>query len=157
MSTIAKKKILLIEDEGHKREELSIYITEFVRLENTLETVDSVRSAVVAVTAQDYDLIVLDMALPTFTTDENVIDGGHDQALGGIEVLRTLKSLGKCTKVIIVTQYPDISLNGKRIKLRSAEVLLSKKYNQDILGSVLYKYKSTTNRTKIQGIVRKIW
>lgn len=157
MSKKAMRQILLIEDEVHKREELSTYLSEFVAPEKSIDIVDSVREAVIAVGRKDYDLLILDMALPTFTIKDGVLDGGLDQALGGVEVLRTLKLLGKSTKIIIVTQYPDVYLDGKRIRLRAAQAALSKKYDQDIRGAVLYKYKSSANRSKLKSILDKIW
>lgn len=157
MSGMMMRQILLIEDEAHKREELSTYLSEFIPQEKSIDVVDSVREAVIAVGIKDYDLLILDMALPTFTIKEGVLDGGLDQALGGVEVLRTLNSLGKSTKIIIVTQYPDVSLDGKRIKLKAAQSALTKKYKQDIRGAVLYKYKSSSNRSKIKNILDKIW
>src|SRR6218665_1104065 len=103
-------KILLIEDEAHKREELSTCLTEFFGDSAAIDHVDSVRAAFWAVSAEDYDLIVLDMALPTFSTDGTATERGHDQALGGVEVLRALKSRGVSRKVIIITQYPEITV-----------------------------------------------
>lgn len=151
------KNVLLIEDEIHKREELTTYLFEFVGSKMILNTVDSVREAVMAVSKDSFDLIVLDMALPTFTTSDGVIDGGLDQALGGVEVLRTLRSLRKSANIIIVTQYPDISVGGKRIKLKAAQSVLAAKYQQNIRGAVLYKYKSALNRAKIKTIMESIW
>lgn len=153
------KRILLIEDEVHKREELTAHLNDFLSEPKSIDVVDSVREAVFATTENDYDLIILDMALPTFTTseEEGFDDGGLDQALGGVEILRTLQALGKSARIIIVTQYPDISVNGKRVKLRAAPLALSKKYGQEILGAVLYKYKSDLNRSKLQNIVGRVW
>lgn len=151
------KKVLLIEDEIHKREELAAYLNEFGGAELEISIADSVRSAVKAVTGTNYDLIVLDMALPTFTVEEGSVDGGLDQALGGVEILRTLKFLGKRQRIVIVTQYPDITLDGKRVKLNSARSALEKKYGQSIEGAVLYKYRSSVNRQKIKGVVDLIW
>ncbi|MBM1690783.1 response regulator [Sulfitobacter geojensis] len=151
------RHILLVEDEVHKRDELSVYLDEFIVVEKAIDVVQSVREAVVAVENKNYDLVILDMALPTFTVSEEVLDGGLDQALGGVEVLRTLKTLGQRIKVIIVTQYPDIALDGRRVKLKAAQAALSKKYNQDIKGAVAYKYKSSANRTKMKNILDRIW
>ncbi len=151
------KKILLIEDEVHKKEELSGYLNEFITPVPQLDIEGSVRSAVVAVTDNDYDLIILDMALPTFSTDADNYDGGRDQALGGIEILRTLKNLRKRATIIIVTQWPDISVEGKRTKLRHARTVLSKKYEQNVEAALLYKYKSSMNKTKLRDVLETLW
>lgn len=151
------KSVLLIEDEKHKREELALYLEEFVGVQMKLSTADSVRSAVDAVSGEDFDLIVLDMALPTFTVGDESVDGGLDQALGGVEILRTLKHLQKKQNVVIVTQYPYINLDGKRMKLNAARSALEKKYGQLVARPVLYKYRSSSNRQKIKGVVDFVW
>ena len=151
------KNVLLIEDEAHKRDELAEYLEEFVGPDMSLDVVDSVRDAVICVSKKNFELIILDMALPTFTTDGGKVDGGLDQSLGGVEVLRTLRSLSKKANVIIVTQYPDITLDGKRVRLKAAQSALARKYGQKIIGAVLYKYKSSMNRSKLKSVLDTVW
>ena len=149
-------KILLIEDEAHKREEISTHLRAFYGDDLSLTIADSVRAAISDITQNDYGLIVLDMALPTFSLEEKVSDTGLDQALGGVEVLRTLRALNKIQHVIIVTQYPDIFLDGRRVKIAKAQYSLEKKYGQTIVGSVLYKYKSPNTRNKVHNLLRHL-
>lgn len=149
-------RILLVEDELHKRDELTECIEEFFAGMVELVQVDSVRSAYWEVSTQSYDLILLDMALPTLSNGEDAADRGYDQALGGVEVLRALKTQGGGGKVIIITQYPDILVGGKRLKLNEAAKVLSARYGQQVVGAVLYKYKSPSNKIKITELLRKI-
>ncbi|WP_460272478.1 response regulator [Celeribacter sp. ULVN23_4] len=149
-------KILLIEDEPHKRDELSGHLQSFFGERLNLQVSDSVKSAIELVSNDDYDLIVLDMALPTFSVGQNSSDGGLDQALGGVEILRTLRALNKFQRVMIVTQYPDIFLGGRRVKIGKAQIALKKMYGQEVVGAVLYKYKSPLNRTKIEHLLRQL-
>ncbi len=71
--------ILLVEDEAHKREELTLCIREVLEQEPTI--VDAVSNAVHAVKTQVFDIIVLDMALSTFGDSASDDKKGHDQAL----------------------------------------------------------------------------
>lgn len=109
-----------------------------------------------AVSADEFDLIVLDMALPTFSANANAGERGHDQALGGVEVLRALKARSLRSRVIIITQYPDIAVGGKRLKLGEAPAVLSRRYDQDVIGGVLYKYRSPANATKLTALLKKV-
>jgi CheY-like chemotaxis protein len=118
--------------------------------------VDSVRDAVMEVGAQTYSLIVLDMALPTFSTSTGSSADGLDQALGGVEVLRALKSKSIKASVIIITQHPHITVGGKTLKLGDAAPLLSARYDQHIVGSFIYKYKSPSNQSKLVSLLRKM-
>lgn len=105
--------------------------------------------------AFEFDLIVLDMALPTFTVDGDAAERGFDQVQGGVEVLRALKARGQKSKIIIITQYPDITFGGRRLKLANAPKVLSQRYDQNVVGSVLYKYKSPSNHKKLTALLKK--
>lgn len=146
-------KILLVEDEVHKRDE----IVGCVRgVYDTLpEIVDSVSGAVLRVMVDDFHLIILDMALSTFGESAGDNVKGHDQAQGGIEVLRALKAKNKTAKIIIVTQYPDFHIGGVKVKLKDSPKIIKEKYGQNIVGAILYNYKSKATLQRIASILRQ--
>lgn len=145
-------RTLLVEDETHKRDEIHKCVMDVFA--STPEFVDSVSSAVLKVMEFDYDLIILDMALSTFGESSGDNKKGHDQAQGGIEVLRALKSKKKSTKIIIVTQYPDFYIGGTRVKLKDSPKKIAEKYSQDVIGAVLYHYKSAATLQRIVSILK---
>ena len=145
-------KVLLVEDEIHKRDEMKQCVQDVYGF--SPEIVDGVSGAVLKVMEADYDLIILDMALSTFGESADDKKKGHDQAQGGIEVLRALKLAKKVTKVIIVTQYPDFYIGGTKVKLKDSQKVISEKYNQNIIGAVLYNYKSKSTLQRIMSILR---
>lgn len=145
-------RVLLVEDETHKRDEMTQCVQEIYGL--APEIVDGVNSAVLKVLNCDYDLIILDMALSTFGDSAEDRKKGHDQAQGGIEVLRALKSANKSTKIIIVTQYPDFYIGGTKVKLKDSVRIVREKYNQTVIGAVLYHYKSKSTLQRIMSILR---
>jgi len=114
-----------------------------------------VHAAFWSVSTNDFDLIILDMALPTFSADGSAAARGHDQAMGGVEVLRALKSRAIVSKIIIITQYPEIAVGGDRLKLGVAADFLSKRYGQNVIGGVLYKYRSPSNAVKLTALLKK--
>jgi CheY-like chemotaxis protein len=149
-------KILLVEDELHKRDELTLCLENHYGSNLELEHVDSVHNAFWAVSIEEFSLIILDMALPTFSTEGTTAQRGLDQALGGVEVLRTLKSRDIKSNIIIITQYPDIAVGGEKLKLAAAPVVLSKRYNQNVIGAIIYKYRSPSNSTRLVSLLKKI-
>ncbi|MCH7374460.1 response regulator [Aeromonas sp. MR19] len=147
-------RVLLVEDEIHKRDEIYKCVIDVYN--SPPEIVDGVSSAVLSVMKSDYDLIILDMALSTFGESSDDNKKGHDQVQGGIEVLRALKSTKKSTKIIIVTQYPDFYIGGTRVKLKDSPKIINERYNQSVIGAVLYHYKSVSTLQKIVSILRGI-
>lgn len=145
--------ILLVEDEIHKRDEIIQCVKDIQ--EDFPQLVDSVNDAVLAVMKTDYDIIILDMALSTFGEHSEDNKKGHDQAQGGIEVLRALKALKKKAKVIIVTQYPDFYIGGAKVKLQNSPKVIYEKYDQQVVGAILYTYKSKAVLQKLTSILRK--
>ena len=145
-------RILLVEDEVHKREEMKKCVFEVY--ETVPDTVDSVSSAVSMVMEDDYELIILDMALSTFGENASDQKKGHDQAQGGIEVLRALKLSKKSAKILIVTQYHDFYIGATKVKLKNSVKVIEEKYGQNVIGAVLYQYKSKSTLQKIVSILR---
>ena len=148
------KSVLLVEDERHKREELTFYLENFFRNGIKITHVDSVREAIIEIGATPFDLVVLDMALPTFSTSGENTAGGLDQTFGGIEVIRAMKSKGVRTRIIIITQHPHITVGGKSLKLNDATSLLSTRYSQDIVGGFIYKYSAPSNQSKHVALLK---
>jgi CheY-like chemotaxis protein len=147
-------RILLVEDEIHKKDEINSCVLEvFGKLP---VMVDSVSSAVLEVKSNDYDLIILDMALSTFGESAGDNKKGHDQAQGGIEVLRALKGYRKQSNILIVTQYPDFFIGGIKVKLKNSPKIISEKYSQRVVGAILYTYKSKPTIQRITSILRSL-
>lgn len=145
-------RILLVEDEVHKRDEMKQCSLDAYGVEP--EIVDGVSSAVLAVMAADYDLIILDMALSTFGEGADDKKKGHDQGQGGIEVLRALKREKKTTKILIVTQFGDFYIGGVKVKLKDSPKIIKTRYGQEVVGAVLYHYKSRATLQKIVSVLR---
>ncbi|WP_132665582.1 response regulator [Rhizobium sp. PP-CC-3G-465] len=129
-------RVLLVEDEEHKQNDLINRLYKNGVRQDQLTVAQGVREAVIEAELQNFDLIVLDMALPTHSK----ASGSVAQAVGGVEVLRTLQALGRRSAIIIVTQYPDVIVNGQKVKLQNVAKVLSARYEQEILGGILYSF-----------------
>jgi len=109
------KRILIADDENPKLDS----ITEFVASalpEVFVTTSRSVRSTLDQLQANTFDLLVLDMSLPTFDVAPGE-KGGRAQNLGGEEVLRYMEFYGCECPVIIVTQFDHFFENGGHVGL----------------------------------------
>lgn len=134
------KNILFIEDDEHKIYEIIQYWNERFPAIN-YEIKKSVRDAVVAVHSKDYDLIILDMALPNFEQTSKT-SGGTSQVQGGLEVIRAITHLSKKPQIIVLTQYDGLEIEGTHIPITNSANLLRERYNCNVIGAVLYEYQN---------------
>ena len=128
-------RILIVEDDEFKAQ----HLRPILRGRGEIVLVQSVREAVVTVLSDDFDLVVLDMALPTFTRSA-LSSGGTAQAQGGMEVIRALKSRRATVPVIIVSQYPDLEIEGSFLALQSCPSILRERYGVNLAGAVLFDF-----------------
>ncbi|SDR87381.1 Response regulator receiver domain-containing protein [Halopseudomonas sabulinigri] len=103
-------RLLLVEDEGPKSEKItSCLVDVFPGIDINLAR--SVRSALKKLDLVQYDLVVLDMSLPTFDISEDE-HGGRPQGFGGVEVMRDMVNYEMITPVIVVTAYEYFSVDS---------------------------------------------
>lgn len=148
-------KVLLVEDEEHKIDHLTECLSEEFGSDG-LTTVKAVRDAVRAVYLNAFDLIILDMSLPTFAVAETSDGGGVAQAVGGVEVLRAMKETDRRCNVVVVTQYHDILINGEQIALKDVPRKIRDRYGINVLGAVLYSYASPAWRATFLSLLRSM-
>ncbi len=132
--------ILLVEDDDFKAADLKKVVHELLP-DVKMSSAISVTSALKALSRETFNLVILDMSLPTFDLS-GPGGGGSPQAQGGVEVLRLAKHLKRQASFIVVTQYPDIEIDGREIALESAAKTLSEKFSMPILKCILYEFDS---------------
>lgn len=122
-------KILLIEDDLYKRDQLEDFLKGcFETLE--LDIAMSVNSAKKCLQIKSYDLLILDMSLPTFDISAEE-SGGRPQNYGGADILRYLRRKKIATKSIVVTQYEEFIDNSLKEELME-------KYQENFSGIVYF-------------------
>jgi len=142
---------LLVEDDEFKAADLMRSL-EKARPGLPIHRAASVTSAMRAVTASEFSLVVLDMSLPTFDLS-GPGGGGSPQSQGGLEVLRLARRKNHSCPFIIVTQYPDIEIDGFDVPLAKAAAILSKKFGANVLACVAYEFDRANWRDGFQAAV----
>jgi CheY-like chemotaxis protein len=128
-------KVLLVEDDEDKREQIINYISfNFVC---DLKEVRSYNSALKAIRQFPFDLILLDMTIPTFdiTTNDS---GGRAQAFGGELILSEMNRKSINSKVIVITQFDLFGEGEEQIGLRELDQRLINQFDNIYLGAIQY-------------------
>jgi CheY-like chemotaxis protein len=144
-------RILLIEDDEHKR----------VSIESALEKcgpilkiqfADSLFTAIEALDGDPYDLIVLDMAIPSHPPMPG--QGSPVSFLtGGLDVLLELESRGRVDPCVIVTQFPEIEISQVFYSVANAVSAIKDLLGYNVLDCIAYSGEDGVWLTKFQEIL----
>ncbi|MFW9710790.1 response regulator [Vibrio parahaemolyticus] len=131
------KNILIIEDDSFKADSLFQFLVGYYS-DPEIKVAGSLAEAINIVNSDVFDLILVDMALPSHPS---VIGGGAPTSLltGGIDVLLELNYLERNDPCIVVTQYPDIDISGKFYDLAQAKVEFKSQLGCDVMACIEYK------------------
>ncbi|MBY2914132.1 response regulator [Rhizobium leguminosarum] len=146
------KRLLIVEDDEYKATDL-IKTVGAVGGSASIERAASVTSALRFINESCFDLVVLDMSLPTFDIS-GPGGGGSPQGQGGVEVLRLASRLENKSPFVVITQYPDIEIDGTEMSLQSAAIELTAKFRLRVLGCLLYEFDDDAWRAPLQNLIR---
>lgn len=135
------KEILLIEDDEDKREQIITFINK--KVPANLNEVRSFQSGLKAIKSKNYDLILLDMSMPTFDINSSE-NGGRAQPFGGELLLFEMIRRNITSKVIVITQFDLFGDGEEEISLRDLDARLQKQFSNIYIGSVQYSISYTS-------------
>lgn len=129
-------KILIIEDDAVKCNNISTFLVSLIPNAQIVEVL-SLRDGIEALSKSLYDLLLLDMTLPTFTITSTE-DGGRPQSFGGMEILRRIARKNLQLKSVVITAYDKFG-DGPNVKtLKEIDDDLVAEYGEFYLGTVHY-------------------
>ena len=120
-----------------------------------IERENSVTSALKEISAASFDLVILDMSLPTFALS-GPGGGGSPQSQGGLEILRLAKRLSNQSRFIVVTQYPDVEVDGHDVALSFAAAALSTRFSLSVKACLLYEVDGDAWRSPLRKLLLEI-
>ena len=130
--------ILVVEDDAFKLDRVTACLKPLSG-NSSITVVKSVQGAVSAIANERFDFILLDMSLPTI--DDLKPGGGAGTSLlsGGLEVIMVFFLLGRRERVIVLTQYPEIEIEGKLVPLDRVQAILDEMFEVVIDSVILYR------------------
>ncbi len=134
-------RILIVEDDVSKAEQLAGAVAEHVP-DAALTIRRSYQSAVKAATQHGYDLLVLDMSMPTYDIN-GPGQGGTIRGFAGWDVMRELSRRRIHVPTVIVTQFETFADGGERITLSQLGEELKKEFGEHYLDIVYFSALET--------------
>jgi CheY-like chemotaxis protein len=146
-------RILVVEDDQHKTEQLLEFLkTAYPDCQAVVAA--SVRSAIEQTEGQNFDLVILDMSLPTFDMGPSE-SGGRPQGFGGIELMRHLEREEREMPVVVVTQWERFGKKPNKIGLPELGRRLSEEHPGMFRGLVYFSSSHEGWKEQLHGCLRR--
>ncbi|MDO7848525.1 response regulator [Hymenobacter sp. M29] len=145
-------KILLVEDDEEKRQQLSLFMQEEFGAQVT--EARSRQSGVGALLRDQYDLIILDMTMPTYDVTPTE-DGGRSQAYAGRDILQQMERRGIHTKAVVVTQFDRFGPAEDEVTLPVLDAQLEAAFPDTYVGAIYYNVGYAGWRENLRSVVQQ--
>lgn len=146
-------KIIMIEDNEHKRKKLKDFILSF-DVEIVIEEASSYTTGLDKCLNNSYDLLILDMTMPTYDKSSTE-SGGRFRTYGGKDIVRKLKRKNKNIPFIIVSQYPKFNENSKTLSLQELGNMLESYVPTYYLATIFYDTSSSNWKKTLEEEIIK--
>ncbi|MBX6690031.1 response regulator [Pseudomonas sp. USTB-Z] len=143
--------ILIIEDNSLKREKVTLLLDSIG--DHTIMEAASYNSGLTAAMDNEFDLMIVDMSMPTFDRSEHT-QGGRFRAIAGKEIVAKLFKLGKLKPFIILTGFRDFSVDTQSLSIEQIHDLLGT-YGQDYLGCIFFESSNTSWQEELTATMEK--
>jgi len=147
-------KILIVEDDDYKLERIKAFAKSELG-DISVDESESLKEALEAITDNTYDLIFIDMAIPSHPT---IAGQGTPVSFntGGLEVIMELAATGSTNHCVILTQYPDIEISGDYIPINQVKEKLPELLECNIAACILYEEDNENWQTELKAVLRDI-
>lgn len=145
------KRILIVEDSEHKRERILSLLQEIFIIPS-IDQALSFTSACASVTSKQYDLVIMDMSLPTYDRSRSD-SGGALRTFGGREVARKMIRRGLGAKIVFVTQYDSFSDVGRSHTLPTLGKELELECGENFGGLIYFDTSKSAWREDLKKIL----
>jgi len=146
-------KILLVEDDPNKSGKIRHFIGDSIPGAE-LVCRPSYQSGLAAALGERFDLILLDMSLPTYDI-HGADQGNRTRAFGGREILDALKRRGSRLRVAVVTQFETFGDGADAMTLGQLNEQLRREYPDNYVGTVFYQPSETTWQQEMARLLRQ--
>lgn len=141
--------ILIIEDNPLKREKVHEFISG--NYDVRLFEAASFNSGLNLVLSKTFDLVILDMSMPTFDRTD-ATHGGRFRTLAGKDIATRLSKLKKLVPFVILTGYKDFSVNSQSLSIEQIDESL-RSMGSDYKGCIFFDAVDSVWKEQLSEII----
>ncbi|MBD0684357.1 MULTISPECIES: hypothetical protein [unclassified Pseudomonas] len=144
-------KIYIIEDDLLKLEKIQAFLRSILP-HSDLNNYGSFNSGLRACESDTPDIVILDMALPTFDRQPNKREG-RLRPLGGYDLLRKFSLKNLTVKAIVVTQLTEFGDGVEEMSFGEISEVCIEEFPEIFLGSVYFGQASLEWQSKLKSFI----
>lgn len=149
-------KILIVEDDDYKAKQLTDFLSDNYQLSNECITVRrAFQSGMDAIAKNIYDIILLDMSIPSFDNGLRQ-SAGRYRYYGGREILNEMKRKDISTPCLVVTQFSVFGQGENQMDDVQLDKILREEYNKIYKGMIHYSPSMLDWKASITKIINSI-
>ncbi|MFO7844253.1 MAG: response regulator [Bacteroidales bacterium] len=146
--------IILIEDDFKKKEDIRNFLSSELQI-NNIVIKESYQSGLRALIKNKYDLLLLDMSIPTW--DKSIDEpGGNFEKFGGYKILKEITRKKKPIKTILITMFDDFGESDTSITLSQLDNLLKTEFPDIYIGAVYYNIREEKWKADLSDFILKL-
>lgn len=147
-------KALFIEDNKTKSDDVVNFIND-KGLIDIIVLKNSFTSGLREYFTGDYDLLLLDMSLPTREDSyNNAID--NYEHLGGYKIMSEMKRKRKYIPTILITMFSEFGIGKSFMDIKELDKSLKLDFDDFYKGSVFYSSQEDSWKDKLEEVIRSI-
>ena len=147
-------ELLLVEDNQHKKDRIIEFINS-LNLRINITIASSFSSGAQAIEQAAFDVVLLDLSLPTYDKSE-VEPGGRFRTFGGREIARKILRKNIETKIIFITQYESFSDKGKSYTFENLKNELKKESLENYVDMIHFNSAKSTWKDQLGKSLKEI-
>ncbi|RQS62636.1 response regulator [Burkholderia sp. Bp8963] len=148
------RKILLIEDNEHKRDRILAHLSEAFPA-STVSQARSYASGCQLVESDEFDLVIMDISLPTYDRAGRE-GGGRFRSNGGREIARKIVRRKVPTPIVFLTQYESFSDRGNSLSLKELGELLAQECGANFRGLVYFDSSKSAWKFEFDRLIKPV-
>lgn len=147
-------KILLIEDDKKKSEDIRDYISDMDKsFEVTVK--ESYQSGLSELLSARYDLLLLDMSMPTWDKSSSE-QSGYFEKFGGYKIMREMSRKNKIIKTILVTMFDNFGEADLNLTLSQIDKNLRNDFAGFYIDFVYYNSQENEWKEKLSQLINQL-
>lgn len=153
--SIERTRCLIVEDDPFKMDSIRAHLKDFFSEHLEIVECHALSTASSILAKSTFDLAIIDMSIHSHEPEAGA-GSPFPLSSGGLDVLFEIELLCSNTSCIILTQYPDIEIEGVPIPVEMAQQEIFEKFDIKVAGCVRYVEDDNQWKTEVTSILKQL-